>query len=157
MRATWVETTRSVGAWKLPTLSAREWRSATLATLGANGSWTWQMSMPPWSNSSSIVRATSIGTAAPARVRPGSGGSASPTASTRGEPSSDRSSPAWTAAPALAHEVLRARRRDDQDAVPTGGELVADAANLLVDLVPGLPRVRGDVGDGVRPGHRRAA
>ena len=30
-----------MGAWKVPTFSAREWRSAALATDGANGSWTW--------------------------------------------------------------------------------------------------------------------
>ena len=33
-RVSWVERIRSVGAWKLPTLSAREWRSATLEALG---------------------------------------------------------------------------------------------------------------------------
>src|SRR4029078_6407030 len=103
------------------------------------------MSMPPRWNSSSIVRATSIGTAAPARVRPGSGGSASPPASTRGGPAADTNTAACArerrrrpvvgqelarvdAPPALAYEVLRARRRDDQDPVPTSGELVADAA-----------------------------
>ena len=72
LRATWVETTRSVGAWKPPTFSAREWRSATLATLGANGSWTWHRSSAACSKSPAIVRVTSIGTAA--RARPGSGG-----------------------------------------------------------------------------------
>ena len=43
-RATWVESTRSLGSWKLPTLSDCEWRSAVEATLGANGSCTWTMS-----------------------------------------------------------------------------------------------------------------
>ena len=44
LRATCVETTRSVGAWNVPTFSAGELRSAALATLGAHGSWTWTMS-----------------------------------------------------------------------------------------------------------------
>ena len=39
-RATWVDTNRSVGEWNVPTFSAREWRSAALAALGANGSCT---------------------------------------------------------------------------------------------------------------------
>ena len=43
-RATWVERTRSCGAWKVATLSEWEWRSAAEETLGANGSWTWTMS-----------------------------------------------------------------------------------------------------------------
>ena len=43
-RATWVERTRSCGAWKVATLSEKEWRSAAEETLGANGSWTWTMS-----------------------------------------------------------------------------------------------------------------
>ena len=36
--------TRSAGAWNVPTLSAREWRSATDDVLGANGSCTWTKS-----------------------------------------------------------------------------------------------------------------
>ena len=43
-RATCVESTRSAGAWNVPTLSEREWRSATDDALGANGSWTWTKS-----------------------------------------------------------------------------------------------------------------
>ncbi len=43
-RATWVERTRSWGAWKVATLSEKEWRSAAEETLGANGSWTWTRS-----------------------------------------------------------------------------------------------------------------
>ena len=43
-RATWVERTRSCGAWKVATLSEMEWRSAAEETRGANGSWTWTMS-----------------------------------------------------------------------------------------------------------------
>ena len=157
MRATWVETTRSVGAWKLPTLSAREWRSATLATLGANGSCTWQMSSAAaveqlLDRARDVERDGGPGARAARQRRQRLADGEHPRAAVVGQQLAGVDGP-----PALAHEVLRARRRDDQDAVPTGGELVADAANLLVDLVPRLPRVRGDVGDGVRPGHRRAA
>ena len=43
-RATWVDSTRSCGAWKVATFSESEWRSAAAETLGANGSCTWTMS-----------------------------------------------------------------------------------------------------------------
>ena len=43
-RATWVESTRSCGAWKVATLSEEEWRRAVEETRGAKGSWTWTMS-----------------------------------------------------------------------------------------------------------------
>ena len=67
-RPGWRRRARS-GAWKVPTLSAREWRSAVLATLGAKGSCTWHRSSAARSKRSEIVRATSIGSAA--RRRPG--------------------------------------------------------------------------------------
>ena len=61
-RATCVESTRSAGAWNVPTLSAREWRSAADDALGANGSWTWhEVERPDGRAASSIVRATSTG------------------------------------------------------------------------------------------------
>ena len=44
LRATWVLRTRSAGAWKEPTLSARLCRRATLPALGAHGSCTWTKS-----------------------------------------------------------------------------------------------------------------
>ena len=81
-RATCVERTRSVGAWKVPTFSAREWRSATLAALGANGSWTCTKSIAATSSASSIVRAMSIGGDG-AVARRETSGSSSPTPSTR--------------------------------------------------------------------------
>ena len=88
-----VESSRSVGAWKEPTFSAREWRSAALAVLGANGSCTCTKSSSTVPSSSSIVRATSIGSAACRPARPGSGtSSTSPTAITRGCPPSVPSS-----------------------------------------------------------------
>ena len=40
IRATWVESTRSTGSWKVATLRDCECRSAADPVLGANGSWT---------------------------------------------------------------------------------------------------------------------
>jgi hypothetical protein len=60
-RATCVETKRSVVEWKVPTLSAREWRSAADDALGANGSWTCTKSRSASSSSSSSVLDTSSG------------------------------------------------------------------------------------------------
>ena len=80
-----VERTRSVGAWKLPTFSECEWRSAALDALGANGSWTLTMSSGSTVSASSIVRATSTGSEA-ARRRAGANGSTSPTPRTRTPP-----------------------------------------------------------------------
>ena len=62
-RATWVDRNRSVAPWKLPTLSAREWRSAAEAALGANGSCTCTKSSSVRSRKSSSVRDTSSGSA----------------------------------------------------------------------------------------------
>ncbi len=95
-RATWVDSTRSTGRWKVATLSAREWRSAVDDALGAHGSCTWTTSNGAVSSSSSIVRDRSTGTLGMAR-RGDSVGSSSPTARTSG-----RSSPA------------RIRRRDSR-------------------------------------------
>ena len=61
MRATCVDTKRSVVAWNVPTLSAREWRSAAEAALGANGSCTWMKSSSACSSSPSRVVETSSG------------------------------------------------------------------------------------------------
>ena len=61
LRATWVETKRSVVEWNVPTFSARECRSAADAALGANGSCTWRKSSSARSSSSSSVFDTSIG------------------------------------------------------------------------------------------------
>ena len=48
-----------MGAWNEPTLRAREWRSATLEALGANGSCTSTTSIGSAVSTSSIVLATS--------------------------------------------------------------------------------------------------
>ncbi len=85
MRATWVETKRSVVEWKVPTLSAREWRRAADDALGANGSCTWTKSNSALSSRSSSVRETSSGsdTEPPRR-----NGSDWPTATTEVQPGS---------------------------------------------------------------------
>ena len=69
-RASSVESSRSLEEWKEPTFSAREWRSAALDVLGANGSCTCTKSSSTVPSSSSTVRATSIGSdgGAPARA-----------------------------------------------------------------------------------------
>ena len=84
-RATWVDTNRSVGEWNVPTFSAREWRSAALDALGANGSCTWTKSSSALSRNSSIERDTSSGsdTEPPRR-----NGRLCPTPSTVAQPSS---------------------------------------------------------------------
>lgn len=61
IRATWVESTRSAGSWKVATLSESEWRSAAEPGLGAKGSCTWTMSKGTLSNSCSSARLTSSG------------------------------------------------------------------------------------------------
>ena len=101
-RATWVESTRSAGAWNVPMLSEREWRSATDDALGANGSWTWTNSIGATVSASSIVREMSSGGAGIAPRRAPASGSSSPTPSTRTPPSGSNSSPA------------RIRRRDSR-------------------------------------------
>jgi hypothetical protein len=105
---------RSVGPWKLPTFSAREWRSATLDALGANGSWTWTMSSASAVNASSIVRATSTGNDA-ARLRVGENGSTSPTPSTSGCPCARWSSSC--AGPRSARRLSRTSAFDSDGAM----------------------------------------
>src|SRR5919106_2072094 len=61
LRATWVETKRSVVEWNVPTFSAREWRSAADEADGANGSCTWTKSSSVRPSRSSRVRDTSSG------------------------------------------------------------------------------------------------
>ena len=76
----------SAGAWNVPTLSARECRSATDAALGAHGSWTWTNSIGATLSTSSIVRDVHRRRRDGPR-RPPASGSSSPTPSTRTPPS----------------------------------------------------------------------
>ena len=78
--------------WNEPTFNAREWRRAAFDVLGANGSWTWTKSSSIVPSSSSIVRATSIGSADGRRRDAPATSSTSPTAITRGVPRSVPSS-----------------------------------------------------------------
>ena len=149
-RATWVESTRSAGAWNVPTLSEREWRSATDDALGANGSWTWTNSIGAAVSASSIVREMSSGGAGIAPRRAPASGSSSPTPSTRTPPSGSNSSP------------LRMRRRDSRTNAgscegastttrcPDGGLLGGEGTDEGVDLVLVLPGIRRHLGDGER-------
>ena len=133
-RATSVESSRSLEEWNEPTFSAREWRSAAFEVLGANGSCTWTKSSSTVPSSSSIVRATSIGSADGAPARAGRDV----------EHLADRDHPRRAAVGALeqalrvgargaqrlarlAHALLRVRRREHQHAVPAARELARDA------------------------------
>ncbi len=94
-------------------MSAREWRSAALAALGANGSWMCARSSGATENSCSIVRATSIGSET-ARLREGENGSTSPTPSSRGTPSPVPSS-SRAGSSAAARIALRESRTSPAD------------------------------------------
>ena len=113
-RATWVDSTRSVGAWKEPTLSARECRSATDDALGANGSCTCTKSSGATVSTSSIVRATSTGGAGrpPRRCS----GSSSPTPSTRTPPSGSNSVSGFSRAARISLRESRTSARDREGA-----------------------------------------
>jgi hypothetical protein len=88
LRATWVDTNRSVVEWNVPMFRARECRSAADAALGANGSCTWRKSSSARSSRSSIVRDTSSGSDTEPPFRNGSDW---PTASIEAQPSSAQS------------------------------------------------------------------
>ena len=117
-RATWVERMRSLGSWKLPTLSEREWRSATEAALGANGSCTWTMSSSTPPSSSSSGRLRSIGTGAARGAGPRGIARLEPTASTGGPPSPPALSPFQEPSNSAAGRSRAARitRRDSRTA-----------------------------------------
>jgi hypothetical protein len=107
-RATCVESTRSVGAWNVPTLSAREWRSATELADGANGSCTCTKSTGAICSASSMVRAMSTGGDGTTERRRGPSGRSSPTPRTR-TPSSPSNS---TSVPSRA--ASRSSRRESR-------------------------------------------
>ena len=152
LRATWVLRTRSAGAWNEPTLSAREWRSATEPALGAHGSWTCTKSSGATISASSIVRAMSIGGAGAIPLRPRAN-SNSPTPSTRTPPSGSNSACGISRADRISLRESRtsaglARRGEQQNAVPAGRELVRHLSGERPDLVGVLERMRRDLGDG---------
>ena len=153
-RATCVESTRSAGKWKVPTLSARQWRSATEEALGANGSCTWTKSSGAASAASSIVREMSSGGAGTRRAAAPASGSSSPTAE-HAHLAVGAEQLARADAPArLAHERGSARRREHHHAVPARRRARRDSArDVGVDLVRVLPGIRRDLGDGERLRH----
>jgi hypothetical protein len=59
--------------------------------------------------------------------------------------------------PRLAHQLWRARRREDHHAVPARGQPVRERAHEGVDLVLVLPRVGGDLRDGERLAQQRGS
>ena len=157
LRATWVLSTRSAGAWKEPTFSARLCRSATLPALGAHGSCTCTKSSGATDSTSSIVRAMSTGGAGLMPLRP------------RGEQQLADAEHAHAAVGVeqrlrllprgpdqlarLAHERGRPRRREQQHAVPARGQLPRDLGREGPDLVRILERMRRDLGDGEAVSH----
>ena len=154
-RATCVESTRSVGSWKVPTFSEREWRSAVDAVLGANGSWTWTMSR------SAAPSSGSSGAADVERHRCGAGPRPARQRDALADGEHRRAVAAGPGHPGRVEEPVRAvlggadhlarvadgrarlRRRRDQHAVAALGLLARDTADELVDLMRAPPTAAG--------------
>ena len=113
-RATWVDSTRSVGAWKEPTLSARECRSATRRRARRERLVHVHEVERRDVSTSSIVRATSTGGAGnpPRRCS----GSSSPTPSTRTPPSGSNSVSGFSRAARISLRDSRTSARDREGA-----------------------------------------
>ena len=149
-RAACIETSRSAGAWNVPTFSAREWRRAAAAVESANGSWTWTTSSGAFAHqlldgARDVDR--QAGRAA-ARRRRQLGQDLADGEHPRAVRVEQRVAALADERARVAHEALVARRGDDQDAVPTLVQLAGDAVDEDVDLVGRFPRVRRDVRDG---------
>ena len=112
-RTTWVESTRSVAAWNVPTFSARECRRAAAAALGANGSCTCTKSNGTLSSTCSIVRETSTGTETEPLRRAGGNGMLWPTPSTRQPGSSNSTSGSLPSRLAIARDSRISGRESD--------------------------------------------
>ena len=155
-RASSVESSRSVEAWNEPTFSAREWRSAALEVLGANGSCTCTKSSCDAAQQFLDVRATSIGSArgrrrgrrarrrrAPRRPRSRAAcRRRCPRAGSAGRPA-PRAAPGARPAPAPASATARGSARGARAA-----RARRQTRDVGVDLVVlRLPRIRGDMGD----------
>ena len=119
MRATWVESTRSAGSWKVATFSESEWRSAADPALGANGSCTWTRSNGTASNSCSRPRLTSTGIGAGRRRGPLGSGMRWPIASTRGFSAVNSDAGSSSAARIALRESRIAVRESDGAATTT--------------------------------------
>ena len=158
-RATWVDTKRSVGEWKVPTFSAREWRSAALAALGANGSCTCTKSSSARSMNSSIERDTSSGSATEPPRRNGrlwpdaQHARAALVREGRGRVRAHIADPR----PPLLDQRARLRRRHHHDPMPAPAQLIGEPLDVGVHLVVLLPGVGRDLGDRERTAPRHPA
>ena len=156
-RATCVDSTRSVGAWNEPTLSARLCRSATDDALGANGSWT-------CTKSSGATREDLLDRARDVHRR-----GRQPAAPLQRQQLADAEHPHAPVGvqqrlgvvarradqpPRLAHQRPRPRRRQHQHPVAARRQLLSQLADESIDLVFVLPRMRRDLRDGVPFRHR---
>ena len=132
--------------------SAREWRSAALAALGANGSWTWTKS------SGSVVeqllddprdvhrQARDAPLGAPNRHHL-AGGEQDGRAAALAPQAPGLLARFAQCAPRARREPLRARWRDDHHAVAALGQLARDGVDIAVQLASGLPWLGRDLGD----------
>ena len=150
LRATCVATTRSAGAWNVPTFSAREWRSATRG----------DRRRERLVDVADVQRRARSAAPRPcARRRSARRAGARPCRA--GRPAAPRRRPAraprrarrarrrrGSRARAARDRLLVARRRRDDDAMPAAGELLAQPGDVGVDLVPVLPRIGRDLDDG---------
>ena len=131
-RATCVESTRSVGEWKLPTFSAREWRSAAADALGANGSCTCTMSSGATLEQRGRSRALASSGSDTRPPRRAGAASVCIGASTRTSPGANSDSGSRGGrpdqAPRLAHQRARAAGREHEHAVPALREPVGERA-----------------------------
>ncbi len=118
-RATCVESTRSVAAWNVPTLSACEWRRAADDALGANGSCTCTKSNGARPSRSSIVRETSSGSDTAAPRRAGGNGRLCPTASTWAQPSTANTDSGSAAMRLTVRRPSRTSSRESDGAMTT--------------------------------------
>ena len=119
IRATWVESTRSTGSWKVATLSDCEWRSAAEPVLGANGSWTCTQverhgAQQPLERAADVERKRRRPAPRAARQRDALADAEHPRVlALEQRPGSVARLPDQP--PALANRGARVRRRDDQD------------------------------------------
>ena len=151
IRATWVDSTRSAGSWKLATFRECEWRRRRSRRSGAKGSWTWTMSRDAAAEQL-LERAADVDGD---RSRP------APGAARKGNPLADSEHPGVLAreqrdrvllrgsnrSTRVADRRPRVRRRRDQDPMPSLGEVLGGARDELLDLVPRPPGMRTHLGD----------
>ena len=160
-RATWVESTRSVGSWKLPTLSEREWRSAADEGWARTDRGRGRCRRRRRRAGSRALRLTSSGTgAARGRGPRGSGSPGRPRAPAGRRRPAGPSVAAGVAlssasgalsgrgsAPATRGSAARSEGAAITTRWPRVRQLGSDPGDELVDLVGAPQRVRCHVGD----------